>query len=153
MTPTAAPAAPRGHHHGHDRGSGTTELVLVLPALLLMLLFLVLCYRVSQAKLRIADVAHQAARAASIARTPGQAVADARTTAQTALSDAGVTCQDLTVDADTAGLAPGALVQVTVSCTVALHDLALLGTPGTATLHGTSTSPVDEFGDQLGAAP
>jgi hypothetical protein len=44
-------------------------------------------------------------------------------------------------------------VRVTLSCTVALDDLALLGTPGTATLHGTSTSPVDEYGDQRGAAP
>jgi Flp pilus assembly protein TadG len=150
MTLTAIPAALR--RPDGERGSATTELVLILPVMLLMLLFLVLCYRVSDAKLRIADVAHQAARAASIARTPGQAVTDARATARTALADAGVTCLDLTVDTDPAGLAPGALVRVTVSCTVGLDDLALLGTPGSATLHSTSTSPVDEFGDQLGAA-
>ncbi|WP_322755230.1 TadE/TadG family type IV pilus assembly protein, partial [Frankia sp. Cas3] len=96
MTPAVAPAAPRGHDRDRDRGSATAELVLILPVLLLMLLFLVLCYRVSDAKLRIADVAHQAARAASIAGTPGQAVTDARATAQTALADAGVTCEHLT---------------------------------------------------------
>ncbi len=151
MTPGSAPTPTS--QHGRDRGSATTELVLILPVLLLMLLFLVLCYRISTAKLRIADVAHQAARAASIARTPTHAVTDARTTAQTALADAGVTCQNLTVDTDPAGLAPGALVRVTLTCTTNLDDLAMLGTPGTATLHASSTSPVDEFGDQLGEAP
>ncbi|ABW12021.1 TadE family protein [Parafrankia sp. EAN1pec] len=135
---------------GPDRGSATTELVLILPALLLMLLFLVLCYRVSDAKLRIADVAHQAARAASLARTPAQAVTDARVTAQTALANAGVTCQDLTVDTDPAGLTPGALVRVTVTCTAQLDDLAMLATPGSATLHASSTSPVDTYGDISG---
>ncbi|KPM52693.1 pilus assembly protein TadE [Frankia sp. B2] len=144
---------PRCARRGPDQGSATAELVLILPALLLMLLFLVLCYRISDAKLRIADVAHQAARAASIARTPAQAATDARTTAQTALANAGVTCQDLTVETDTAGLAPGALVRVTLTCTTRLDDLAMLGTPGSATLHASSTSPVDIYGDQLGQAP
>ncbi len=138
---------------GSDRGSGTVELVLVMPVLLLMLLFLVLCYRISDAKLRIADVAHQAARAASIARTPTEARADALAVAQTGLADAGVTCGDLTVDTDPAGLAPGALVRVRVACTVELHDLALLAMPGAAILHASATSPVDQHGDQRGDTP
>lgn len=144
---------PRCACRGPDRGSATAELVLILPALLLMLLVLVLCYRISDAKLRMADVAHQAARAASLARTPAEAVIDARATAQTALASAGVICQDLTVDTDTAGLAPGALVRVTLTCTTRLDDLAMLGTPGSATLHANATSPVDTYGDQLGQAP
>ncbi|TCJ34659.1 TadE/TadG family type IV pilus assembly protein [Parafrankia sp. BMG5.11] len=148
MTPLTSPPAATGS----DRGSATAELVLIVPVLLLMLLFLVLCYRISDAKLRMADVAHQAARAASIAATPAEAVADARTTAQIALAGAGVTCQDLTVDTDTAGLAPGALVRVTVACTVRLDDLAMLATPGSATLRASSTSPVDTFGDRPGQA-
>ncbi|WP_055752522.1 MULTISPECIES: TadE/TadG family type IV pilus assembly protein [Frankia] len=151
MTP--APAPPRPVDPGRDSGSATTELVLIMPVLLLMLLFLVLCYRVSDAKLRIADVAHQAARAASIARSPAQAGADARATAQAALADAGVTCQDLTVETDPAGLTPGTLVRVQVACTVELHDVALLATPGTATLHASATSPVDQHVDQRAEAP
>ncbi len=126
-----------------DDGSATMELVLVIPVLLLMLLFLVLCYRISDAKLRLADAAHQAARAASIALTPAQAVTDARTTAQAALADAGVSCVQLTVDTDPAGLAPGTLVHVTITCTTHLDDLALLATPGTAALHAQATSLVD----------
>ncbi|KLL10571.1 MULTISPECIES: TadE/TadG family type IV pilus assembly protein [Protofrankia] len=136
-----------------DRGSATTELVLIIPVLLLMLLFLILCYRISTTRLRVTDVAHQAARAASLARTPTEAAADARSTAQDVLADTGVTCQDLTVDTDTTRLTPGGLVHVTVSCTVTLDDLALLAVPGTATLHGTSTAPVDAFGDQPGTLP
>ncbi len=150
MTSRRAPAATP--HRGGDQGSATTELVLIMPVLLLGLLFLVLSYRVSDAKLRIADVAHQAARAASIARTPTEAVTDARTTAQTALADAGVTCQNLTVDTDPAGLTPGALVRVTVTCTARLDDLAMLGTPGSATLRASSTSPIDTFRDEPGPA-
>ncbi|WP_239312241.1 TadE/TadG family type IV pilus assembly protein [Frankia sp. Cj3] len=148
MTPPTSPPPATGP----DRGSATAELVLILPVLLLMLAFLVLCYRVSDARLWIADVAHQAARAASLAGTPTQAVTDARTTAQNALAGAGVTCQDLTVDTDPAGLAQGALVRVTVTCTARLDDLAMLGTPGSATLRASSTSPVDTFGDQPGQA-
>jgi len=126
--------------------------VLILPVLLLMLLFLTLCYRVSDARMRIADIAHQAARTASIADTPAQAITNARSTAQTALASTGVTCQDLTVDTDPAGLTPGALVRVTVTCTARLDDLAMLGVPGSATLRASSTSPVDTFGDRPGQA-
>ncbi|MBL7487775.1 pilus assembly protein [Frankia sp. AgB1.9] len=135
-----------------DRGSATAELVLIMPVLVLMLMFLVLCYRISDAKLRLADAAHQAARAASIARTPTQAVTDAQATAQSALADAGVTCEHLTVDTDPAGLTPGGLVHVTITCTTRLDDLAVLAVPGSAALHASATSPVDLFGDQLGQA-
>jgi Flp pilus assembly protein TadG len=137
---------------GRDRGSATAELVLIMPVLVLLLMFLVLCYRISDAKLRLADAAHQAARAASIARTPTQAATDAQATAQTALADAGVTCQHLTVNTDPAGLAPGALVRVTLTCATRLDDLAVLAVPGTAALHASATSPVDEFGDASGPA-
>ncbi|MCM3883135.1 TadE/TadG family type IV pilus assembly protein [Frankia sp. R82] len=143
---------PAGASRDGDRGSATTELVLIMPVLVLMLLFLVLCYRISDAKLQLADAAHQAARAASIAPSPAEAITDARATAQSALTGTGVTCQQLTVATDPAGLAPGALVRVTLTCTANLDDLALLGTPGAATLHATSTSPVDEFGDLRGQA-
>jgi len=136
-----------------DRGSATAELVLIMPLILLMLAFLVLCYRISDARLRLADAAHQAARAASIAPSPAQAVTDAQSTAHSALADAGITCEALTVTTDPAGLAPGALVHVTVSCSVGLDDLAMLGVPGTAALHASATSPVDLHGDALEQAP
>lgn len=129
----------------HDaRGSVTVELVLTIPILILMLWFLVYCGRLSDTRLQIEDAAHQAARAATLNRSPSAAAADARSTAAGALSDAGVTCQTLSVT--TRGtLQAGSTVTVAVSCTVGLHDLALLQVPGTTTLTAEFASPVDVY--------
>jgi len=128
----------------HDeRGSAAAELTLLTPLLILLLLFVVLCGRLADTKLRINDVAHQAARAATLARTPSQAVASAQSTANAALASAGITCQSLTVSTDTQGLKPGSTVTVTVSCSVGLGDLTMLGVPGSRTFESSFSSPVD----------
>lgn len=127
---------------GSSRGSATVELVLGVPVLVLMLWFLVYCGRVSDTRLRIEDVAHQAARAATSARTATDAAADARATAAAALSDAGVSCRSF--DVTTRGaLTPGSTVTVTVTCTVGLKDLALLQLPAASTLTARFSAPVD----------
>lgn len=64
-----------------ERGSTAAELTLLTPLLILLLLFVVFCGRLADTKLRINDVAHQAARAATLARTPSQATANAQATA------------------------------------------------------------------------
>jgi hypothetical protein len=43
------------------------------------------------------------------------------------------------------GLRPGGAVTVTVSCTVPLSDLLLLGVPGSRTVSASATSPVDQW--------
>jgi len=127
-----------------DDGSVTVELVLLAPVLSLLLWFLVYCGRVSDTRLEIEDAAHQAARAATLEHAPTAAAQRARTTAASALDDAGLTCRDLTVT--TRGtLANGTSVTVTVSCTVDLHDLALLQVPGTTTLTARAGAPVDLY--------
>ncbi|MPZ79669.1 MAG: pilus assembly protein TadE [Actinophytocola sp.] len=128
-----------------DRGSATAEMVLLTPLLIIMLLFIVFCGRLAGSNLRLNDVAHQVARAASLARTTTSAQNDARATAQTALADAGITCQSLAVTVNTAGLRPGSTVTVDVSCTVGLSDLSLLGVPGSTTLSASFASPVDTY--------
>lgn len=126
-----------------ERGSAAAELTLLTPLLIILLLFVVLCGRMADTKLRINDVAHQAARAATIARTPSQATTDAQATADAALASAGINCQSLSVSIDTQGLRPGSTVTVTVSCTVGLNDLTMLGVPGTRTFQSSFSSPVD----------
>ncbi|MFD8716901.1 TadE family protein [Streptomyces sp. NPDC059629] len=126
------------------RGSATLELVLTIPILILMLWFLVYCGRLSDTRLTIEDAAHQAARAATLDRNGQAAAVDARSTAASALSQAGVTCQSLSV-ATSGTLHAGSTVTVSVSCTVGLHDLALLHVPGTTTLTAESVSPVDVY--------
>jgi Flp pilus assembly protein TadG len=126
-----------------DRGSAAAELTLLTPVLILLLLFVVFCGRLADTKLRVNDVAHEAARAATLARSPSQATADAQATASAALRSAGIACQSLSVSADTQGLKPGSTVTVTVSCSVGLGDLTALGVPGSRTFESTFSSPVD----------
>ncbi|HVV12111.1 TadE/TadG family type IV pilus assembly protein [Amycolatopsis sp.] len=129
--------------HRDERGSVAAELALLTPLLVLLLLFIVLCGRIADTELRINDVAHQAARAATLARTTTQATANAQSTASAALASAGITCHSLTVSTDTQGLKPGSTVTVTVSCSVGLGDLTMLGVPGTRVFRASFSSPVD----------
>lgn len=128
---------------GDETGSAAAELTLLTPPLILLLLFVVFCGRLADTQLRINDVAHQAARAATLARTPSQATANAHATASVALASAGITCQSLSVSTDTQGLKPGSTVTVTVSCSVGLGDLTALGVPGSRTIQSSFSSPVD----------
>ena len=140
------PTADRAHRsEGTERGSVAVEMTLLTPLLLVMLLFVVYCGRVTGARLRIDDAAHQAARAAAAARTIPGAERDATSTAQAALAAAGVACQALQVTVEVAGLQPGSAVTATLTCTVGLNDLSLLSVGGSTTLTATSSSPVDIY--------
>ncbi|GHH62466.1 TadE/TadG family type IV pilus assembly protein [Lentzea cavernae] len=126
-----------------DRGSAAAELTLVAPLMVLLVLFVVFCGRLAATQVRMNDVAHQAARAATSARTPTQAEVAARATAAASLAAAGITCRSLTVSVASAGLRPGSTVTVTVSCTVALEDVAALGVPGSRIISCSFSSVVD----------
>lgn len=128
-----------------DRGSVSAELVLLTPMLIILLLFVVFCGRVAQTAVRLNDVAHQSARAASLARTPAQSVGAAQSTASAALESAGVTCQSTAITASTQGMRSESAVTVTVICVVSLADLALLGVGGTRTFEASFTSPIDPY--------
>ncbi|HEY8982809.1 MAG TPA: hypothetical protein VIU15_24905 [Streptomyces sp.] len=80
----------------------------------------------------------------TLTRSQPAAEADARTTAATALDDAGITCQNLTVTTH-ATFQPGSMARVVVTCTVGLEDLALLQVPGATTLTAEAESPVDVY--------
>jgi Flp pilus assembly protein TadG len=140
-----------GHtRHGPRRlrdesGSVATELVLLTPLLILMLLFVVALGRTVSARLEVDGAAAQAARAASIARDPATATAMAQQTATAALSSDHVTCADLTVNTNTAQFAPGGSVAVTVTCTVNLADLVGLRLPASQAISSTSTSVIDQY--------
>ncbi|WP_030833617.1 TadE/TadG family type IV pilus assembly protein [Streptomyces hygroscopicus] len=119
------------------------ELVLVTPLLLLVLMTVVALGRLADTRLVVADTAHQAARAASLARTEADARTGARRTAQTALHHAGTGCSHPTVSLTTSRLRPGGTVTARVTCTVTLHHLTHTGMPGRVTVSGTASSPVD----------
>ena len=128
-----------------ESGSVATELVLLTPLLILMLLFVVALGRTVSARMEVDGAAAQAARAASIARGPATATAMAEQAATTALGSDHVTCADLTVTTDTADFAPGGQVAVTVTCTVDLADLVGLRLPASQSISSTSTAVIDLY--------
>ena len=128
-----------------DRGAVSTELVLLTPLLIVLLLFVVALGRLASARLDVDGAAAQAARAASIATTPAAATATAAQTATAALGTDHVTCAALTVHTDTASFAHGGSVAVTVTCSVALSDLVGLRLPPAEQITSTATSVVDTY--------
>lgn len=129
-----------------DRGSVAAEVTIVAPFLLMLLVFVaVVIHRGVDARLRMDDAAHQAARAASIERTGPAAAAAARSAAASALSSAGVVCRSLGVEATTGALVPGGSVTVTLSCSVDFGDALIVGVAGQKRLSATASEPVDTY--------
>jgi Flp pilus assembly protein TadG len=141
-------AAARARWQAGERGSAAVEAAIVTPALLLFLLLVVLGGRVATAKLRVEEVARDAARAASIASNPGEASADALSTARAALTSAGVSCATFSVEPSLGGFRPGETITVTVRCTTPLSELAPLPVPGSKTVSATSAVVIDTFRSQ-----
>ena len=131
-----------------DRGSATLELVVWAPGLLLLIGMLLVAGRISNAHGAVEQAAVEAARSASIARTPQAARTQALASARESLTHQGIQCTSVTVTVDTTGFAaqPGtpAVVTATVSCPVRLADLTL-PVPGTRTVTSTSASSLDTF--------
>ncbi len=128
-----------------ERGSATTELVLLTPVLLVMLVFVVALGRIGSSRAEVDAAARDAARDAANARSVAQAVTDSDTAAHGDLTDAGVTCRALTVVLDTTNFRAGGTVTATVSCTVALADLTGLGLPSSKTITARYTEPIDVY--------
>lgn len=130
---------------GRDGGSASTELVLVTPLLVALLLFVVYGGRLAHARLGVESAAHQAARAATLARSGATAETDAQSTAKVALAAEHLTCGDLRVSVDTASFRAGGSVTVTVTCRVDNTDLSGLGLPGSVDVAASASSPVDSW--------
>lgn len=122
-----------------DEGGATTEMVLAAPLLIALALTVVALGRYADARNRVTDAAHQAARAASISRI--NPIGQAREVALRALANAGVTCRGPGVTVSTSALT----TRATVRCPVGLTDLTGIGLPGHRTITGTFTSPVDPW--------
>lgn len=129
-----------------DRGSAAAEATLVTPLLIVLLLFVaVVIHRGVDARLRLNDAAHQAARAASIQRSSPDAMTAAQSAATTALPAGSVVCASVSVDTATGGMVPGGVVTVTVTCSVNFGDGLLLGVPGQKVVSATASEPIDTF--------
>ncbi|HJE57785.1 MAG TPA: pilus assembly protein [Nocardiopsis listeri] len=128
-----------------DRGSASVELAIVTPALLLFAMLMIFAGRTVDAGTTVDEVAHAAARAASLERTPGEASAAATTIASATLREQGLACSDHTTSVDHGGLTAGGAVSVTVTCTVSFSDLLGVAFPGSRSIEGDATVAVDTF--------
>jgi Flp pilus assembly protein TadG len=128
-----------------DRGSLAIELVILTPILVLFMAVLVALGRIVEAQGQVDGAARDAARAASIAQNSGTALSDAQTAADGDLIGASK-CADtpnVTFGGGT-DLAPGGVVNVIVTCRVALPALSFIGFQ-TKTITGHASAPIDTF--------
>ena len=121
------------------------ELVVLAPIVIALLLVVVGFGRYAHGNQLIERAAAVAARSASLASTPAEAVTRASRAASSSLADAGMSCAAVTIDVDTTAFRPGGTVNVTLSCTADLSDLALAGLPGTAHLTATGRAPLESY--------
>jgi Flp pilus assembly protein TadG len=137
-----------------EQGSISVELVVLAPALAALLLLLAAGARVVEVQGHIDGAARDAARAASIARSPGQAAAFAQQAAGADLGSASW-CQRGTVHAQVGRFSPGgpvsagrltvAGVTVTVSCVVNMSPFTAIGFPALRRFSGQAVAPLDPF--------
>jgi hypothetical protein len=149
MTRTTIPGTPTRPRPRHgrttDRGSVTAEVLLFGYVIAVLLLgFGVVVIRLGSAHIDVGNAATAGARAASLQRSPAQAVAAAAQSATANLAAADTPCRQVTVAVDTDNFHPGGTVTVTVSCVVVLADLPIAVAP-TRQVSASSRSPIDVY--------
>jgi Flp pilus assembly protein TadG len=126
-----------------DRGSVATEMVLLTPLLVIMLMFVVHAGRAGQGINQLKHAADQGARAASL-------VSEARmsSVAQQAvvddLSTSGLSCMSARVGTSYVQSSLSSSVTVTVSCRTSNEGLSLLGAH-TVSMAASSTEVIDRY--------
>lgn len=143
-----APAADvRGRPTPDERGAVTTELVIVMPLLIMFLFLVVAAGRLTDARSDVVSAASDAARAASLQTSQGAAVTQAQRIAEDSVGGEGIECVGgLRVDvAFDPGFERGATVHTTVECDVETGDLALLNLPGVITVREQAWEPIDTY--------
>jgi len=132
-----------------ERGSAAIEAVIIVPAFMLFVLLIIFGGRLAIARQAVEAAAADAARAASISRTQGQARSNGQSAAISSLSYQGLRCasQHITVDASGFASPAGtpAKITATVTCQVDLSDLSIPGVPGTKIISATMSSPIDTY--------
>ncbi|TDC48677.1 pilus assembly protein TadE [Jiangella ureilytica] len=129
------------------RGSATLELAVLVPGLLLLIALVALAGRFAVADGAVDQAAAEAARAASLQRTPSAGLDAASQVAHASLTGQGLSCLRTEIDADVSGLRapPGRRGQITVTvrCPLRVADLPM-SVPA-ITLTATAVSPVDTY--------
>lgn len=126
-----------------DRGSVATEMVLLTPVLVVLLLFIAYAGRSGVAVEQVRHAADQGARAASLVRTSSMP-STASSAVLADLRDNSVSCASPTVSTSTGTSGGLRTVTVVVSCSVPRRGLALLGA-GSRSVTARSTEVIDRY--------
>ncbi len=106
-------------------GQAVLELALAAPAVLLLLLGMVLVARVIQAELAVLAAAREGARVCAEASSQADCAIQGRQVARTVANGDGL--RTLTVEVESGAFERGGTVRVTVSSSVPVADLPLIG--------------------------
>lgn len=153
MTDEHAVPAPRAGED--DAGNAALEIVILAPVLILLICMVIAAGRIAIAQGSVDAAARDAARQASIARSPEEARAAALASARAELAGEDLNCSPVVgmpgIGGDFAEpLGQPASVRATVRCSVSLSDLLVPGLPGHLTLGAAFTSPLDPFRGRSG---
>jgi Flp pilus assembly protein TadG len=145
ITSVAGPPSPAPD----QRGAASVELVILVPVLVLMLAVLVAGGRLWFARASVVEASQSAARAASLARSSGEARDAGRRAGSRILATDGLRCAGDSVSVDTGafGVPVGtpATVTASVTCRVPFADLSLPGMPGSITVRSTGAAALDTY--------
>ncbi len=143
---TRGDASARGRR---ETGSVAVELALLAPALVLVLGLLVAGGRLWFARTTVVEAAQTSARAASLARGPGEASAVGAEAGRQSMTTAGLRCATSSVRVSAAAFAvpvgTPATVTSDVSCSVPFGDVLLPGLPGSIDLTGHGSAALDTY--------
>ncbi|KLJ00189.1 TadE/TadG family type IV pilus assembly protein [Streptomyces albidoflavus] len=124
-----------------DAGISTIEVVILAPVMILFILVLVAFGQLVDGRGALDGAARDAARAGSIQKDHGTALAEARRAAEANLAD--VCTGPVSVRQTSAGFEPDTLFTVEVSCQI--RGLAMIGVNVPTTLTASFSSPLDPF--------
>ncbi|MGZ4738972.1 MAG: TadE/TadG family type IV pilus assembly protein [Ilumatobacteraceae bacterium] len=128
-----------------DRGEANAlGLVLIAPAAVALAVLILWIGRQVDTDAQMQAASSAAAHAAALQRTPGAAVAAARSTAMAMLNDAKACSGGPLVTIDTTAFHPGGTITVVVTCAPEHADLALVSPPP-ATFTATATAAIDTY--------